>query len=81
MPLSWLDSPRFFMQIHVVDSIAGLLEVRFVTIFIHTTTDTTTTTTTTTATTTTATATTTASTTACWWCTESLLNSSAAHIV
>ena len=24
MPLFWLDSPRFFMQIHVVDSIFGL---------------------------------------------------------
>ena len=33
MPLFWLDSPRFFMQIHVVDSIFGLLEIRFVTFF------------------------------------------------
>ena len=35
MPLFWLDSPRFFMQIHVVDSIIGLLEVRFVIIFFY----------------------------------------------
>ena len=33
MPLFWLDSPRFFMQIHVVDSFFRLLELRFVTIF------------------------------------------------
>ena len=35
MPLTvfWLDSPRFFMQIHVVDSFFRLLEVRFVAVF------------------------------------------------
>ena len=36
MPLFWLDSPRFFMQIHVVDSFFGLLEVRFVIVFCST---------------------------------------------
>ena len=35
MPLFWLDSPRFFMQIHVVDSFFCLLEIRSVTIFIQ----------------------------------------------
>ena len=30
MPLFWLDSPRFFMKLHVVDSFFRLLEIHFV---------------------------------------------------
>ena len=33
MSLFWLDLTRFFMQIHVVDSFFGFVEVRFVTVF------------------------------------------------
>ena len=35
MPLFWLDLPRFFMQIHVVDFFVCLLEVIFVIVFIQ----------------------------------------------